>query len=111
MRRLVESVIRFSQIVGTAMGPYSLLALTLLLLEKASQTISFPSCEELTRRRLSWDQSWHSTLPMWPLSTRLGLMARLTMGSSLCATEKTARPRWGWDGTGRRRNISGQSKR
>lgn len=40
----------------------------------ASQTITRPSCELLTRWRLSLDQLQDNTFPIWPLRCRRGFI-------------------------------------
>lgn len=68
----------------------------------ASQTMTLPSCDELTRWRLSLDQQQESTFPVCPFRCRRGLMFS-------CCT--SASSWWAWATVGRIGKRIGINKR
>ncbi len=64
---------------------------TSLLVENASQTISFPSCDVLTICLLSLDQSIAKTFPWWPFKIRRDFVVNIGNESSFSATVVTKR--------------------
>ncbi len=62
---------------------------TSLFAVNASQTITFPSCDELTICLLSIDQSRAKTLPWWPFKIRRDFVVNGGKASSFSATVVT----------------------